>query len=275
MEQLILAVVAIVLVFAITFIAAAFRRISRWNRTYEKLRKRYGGKSAKRGGIRFGMGFTKPSLTFDYGRTFCSLRNRKSFRSTTGRTTELSMIWPNKKFKLEISTSPPRVRNWGPGALKQVEVDSPQFQSDFYVCSNQPLLAKRFLNKGVQWQIEQIRRHTGSNEVNISLSRGALVVSKPGYLKDHQPLEDFVRFSLELFDQLMLVNAEGIAFVNDDEASIVGDVKCPICSEEIMQEMVVCTRCKTPHCRDCWQYNGQCATFACSETRFVQIGVAS
>ena len=273
MEQLILAVVAVVLVFAITFIAAAFRRMSRWNRSYELLRKRYGGKASNKGRVSFGLGLNRPSLSFDYGRTFCSIRNRKSFRSTTGRSTEISMIWPNKKLKLEVSTTATRNRGWGGGAMRQVEIQEPQFQSDFYVSSNKPLIAQRLLNPGVQWQIEKIRRHMDDNEVTISLSRGALVVSKPNYIKEHQALDDFVRYSLELFDQLMLVNAEGIAFVNEDQASIVDDVKCPICSEEIMHEMVVCTRCKTPHCRDCWQYNGQCATFACNETRFVQTGI--
>lgn len=269
MEGLILAVGAVILVFIVTFVAAAFRRISRWNRTYDRLGKRYGGKTSRKVGVVYGMGLSKPSMTFDYGRTFCSLRNRKSYRTSTGRSTELSMIWPNKKFKLEVGTSPPRTRHWGGGNMKQVEIDSPKFQSDFFVSSNQPFNAQRFLNKSVQWQIEQLRRHLGDNEVYISISRGGLVVSKPGYIKEHQALDDFVRFALKLFDQLMLVNAEGIAFVNEDEASIVGDVKCPICSEDIMQDMVVCTRCKTPHCKDCWQYNGQCATFACSETRFV------
>ena len=68
----------------------------------------------------------------------------------------------------------------------------------------------------------------------------------------------------------MLGKVSGIEFVREDEAAVVNDVKCPICSEEITHDMVVCTRCKTPHCHDCWQYNGQCATFACSETRYVR-----
>jgi len=272
MQQLIVFIFIIFAIVVFVVAAAVLRRISRWNRTFDRLGKRYSGKSRGKGGIVYGFGLSKPSLTCDYGRTFCSLRNRKSFRHSTGRSTELSMIWPNKKLKLEIATTPPRNRHWGPNSMKQVEIDSPQFQADFYVSSNQPQAAQRFLNNGVQWQIEQLRRHMGNNEVIISISRGGLLVSKPGYIKEHQPLEDFVRFSLELFDQLMLVNAKGISFVNEDEASIVSDVKCPICSEEIIQDMVVCTRCKTPHCRDCWQYNGQCATFACSETRFLEAG---
>ena len=266
MGQLILVVFAVLAVFAMSFLAAALQRLGSWNKTYDKLSKRYGGKSEGR--LVRGFLFNRPSLSFDYGRTLCSIKNRKSFQFVSRRSTEISMIWPDRKFRLEVSTSPTRARRWGPSASKQVEMDDPQFQSDFYVASNQIHLARRLLNPGVQWQIEKIRRHMGNNELHFSISSGRLLIAKPGFIKGYQTLEDFVRFSLELFDQLMLVNVEGIEFVNADQASVLSDVKCPICSEEIMHEMVVCSRCKTPHCQDCWIYNGQCATFACSETRY-------
>ncbi len=274
MGVVIFLVFAIVGVIVLSLVFGAIRRLSKWNRTYDRLSKRYAG-SKNKGGVVYGFGLTKPSLTFDYGRTFCGLRHRKSSRFSTGRQTELSMIWPNRKLKLDIATPPAKNRKWGRGTTHQVFIDEPKFQSDFYVTSNQPVLAQRMLGSGVQWQIELLRRHMGNNEVAISLLRGCLLVSKPGYLKDYVELEDFVRFSLELFDQLMLVDAEGIEFVNVNQASIVDDVKCPICSEEILLNMVVCSRCKTPHCQDCWQYNGQCATFACSETRCIYAGAMS
>jgi hypothetical protein len=257
--------------FAASFLFAAIRRVSRWNQTYDRLGKRYAGKPGK-GGVAYGFGLTKPSLTFDYGRTMCAVRNRKSYHFPSGCHTEISMIWPNRKLRFEISTSPSKPRNWGPNATQEIVIDEPQFQEAYFTSGNDPILVNRLLTTGVQWQIEQLRRHMGNDDVHVTVSRGNLVVSKPGYIKDYVALEDFVRYSLELFDQLMLVNAVGIEFVNADQASVVDDVKCPICSEEIMHNVVVCSRCKTPHCQDCWQYNGQCATFACSETRCLYMG---
>ncbi len=274
MEVLVFALFAALAAFFASFVFAAVRRASQWNRTYEQLGKRYAGKPGQNGVI-YGFGLTKPSLTFDYGRTYCAVRNRKSHRFPSGYQTEVSMIWPNRKLRFEVSTSPLKARQWGPGTMQQVQIEEPQFQSNYHVSGNDPTLVKRLLTGSVQWQIEQLRRHMGNNEVQISLGRGNLVVSKPGYIKDFVSLEDFVRFSLELFDQLMLVDAEGIEFVNSHQASVVDDVKCPICSEEILQNLVVCARCKTPHCQDCWQYNGQCATFACSETRCLYVGPVS
>ena len=257
-------------------IATKLRGACTWSQAYQKLSKRYGGNVAgfKKNADRFatGLGLRKPYLYFNYGRTFCRLRNRKNNRFSTKRSTEMLMNWQDRKFQLIVSTDAHQNHLTGRSdLLRQVFIDQPQFQSDFYVSSNQPEVAKRMLNNSVQWLIDQLRRHTGHRELLIKISQGNLLVAKPGYIKSQQDLEDFVQFSLNLFDQLMLIDAEGIDFLNQDEAAIVGDVKCPICSEEVMHEMVVCTRCKTPHCRDCWHYNGQCATFACGEKRFISM----
>lgn len=269
-------VALILLVTGSILVVGMLHRLSKWNRTYDKLGKRYAGTSNKlkpnKGGVIYGFPiFARPSLRFDYGRTFCTLRNRKSLRSSRKRQTEISMIWPNRKLKLEISTSPVKSRSWG---LKPVAIEDPGFNDQFYVFSNNEEAAKSLLTQNVQWQLEQLRRLGGDGELIVTLLRANLIVSKPGYIKEYQQLDDFVRFALELFDQMMLVEAEGLEFVNENMATVVADVKCPICSEEINDDVVVCTRCKTPHCRDCWHYNGQCATFACSETRFLSIGTS-
>ena len=277
-------VVLILLVSAILVMLGAFAAITKkirgansWSQSYHKLSKRYGGfsKGFKKSAGTFAVGFglKKPGLYFDYGRTFCRLRNCKRLQFSTNRSTEMLMNWGDGRLQLVVSTFPLQGHLLGGvSPLRQVFIDQPQFQSDFYVASNQPEVAKRMLNHHVQWQIEQLRRHTGKRELLIKIGKGKLLVAKPGYIKGHLHLEDFVRFSLNLFDQLMLIGARGIEFVNENQASIVSDVKCPICSEEIRQDMVVCTRCKTPHCRDCWHYYGQCATFACSETRYISTG---
>jgi len=257
-------------------IAAKLRGVGRWGHSYRELSKRYGGysKGFKKNAKNFatGFGLKKPYLYFNYGRTFCRLRNRKRIQFSTNRSTEILMDWKDRKLQLVVSTEPQGHLSGRTNTLRQVFIDQPQFKSNFYVWSNRPEVAKRLLNNSVQWQIEQLRRHMGKPELLIKIGPGMLLVAKPGYIKGQQELDDFVRFSLNLFDQLMLVDAEGIEFVNENEALVVSDVKCPICSEEIMHDMVVCTRCKTPHCRDCWQYNGQCATFACSEKRFISTG---
>ena len=97
-----------------------------------------------------------------------------------------------------------------------------------------------------------------------------MTVSKPSFIKNFEQLDDFVRLSLSIYDQLMLTECEGIEFMAKDDVTIIDDVTCPICSEAIEYMTVICLRCKTPHCLDCWEYNGQCATFACNEKRYIR-----
>jgi len=40
--------------------------------------------------------------------------------------------------------------------------------------------------------------------------------------------------------------------------------KCPVCAEELHNDLVECFLCSTQHHRDCWAYNGGCGTFSCS-----------
>ena len=122
------------------------------------------------------------------------------------------------------------------------------------------------LNYNVQNLLIRLLDLTQPNELNISIKRGKLLIQKPGFLKDLVPLHNFIRYSLELFDQLMLISTEGLNFLNENNATILESITCPICSGRITEQMVLCERCKTPHCRDCWEYNRQCATFACQGT---------
>ncbi|MEM7782618.1 MAG: RING finger protein [Planctomycetota bacterium] len=184
------------------------------------------------------------------------------------------MVWPNSKIILEISSNLSK-SGFRSRSVKKMETADSEFDSAFRTATNQSETVQRLLSRGVRWQIEKLRRLAKDDQLIVTIYRGNLTISTPGFIKDYVKLDDFLRLSLELFDQMMLVDAEGIEFVNDDMATVVDDVKCPICSGEITFDLVICTRCKTPHCKDCWEYNGQCATFACGETRYVSIGSAS
>ena len=78
-------------------ISAVVRRLSGWNKIYVDVAKRYGGQ------VYPGYLFSRPTMTFDYGRTNCRLVTRKTTRFPECKLTELSMNWPDKRFKLEIS----------------------------------------------------------------------------------------------------------------------------------------------------------------------------
>ena len=71
----------------------------------------------------------------------------------------------------------------------------------------------------------------------------------------------FTQVALELYDQAMLTRSAGIEFLGEESAQLVVEAICQVCGEDIGEDMVVCPRCKTPHHRDCWQYNGGCSIY--------------
>jgi hypothetical protein len=38
---------------------------------------------------------------------------------------------------------------------------------------------------------------------------------------------------------------------------------CPVCRSKILEGGTNCPSCETPHHKECWEYNGKCAIFAC------------
>lgn len=43
----------------------------------------------------------------------------------------------------------------------------------------------------------------------------------------------------------------------------VAHARCPVCATSLAHDVVQCARCETPHHRECWEYAGRCAVFAC------------
>lgn len=260
----VIALFAIVVVFHISMNFA--RYLGGWRRATDRLAQRYKGQ-IHRGPFPF----FYPGATFNYGRTNCRLRNKRGKIHESGLQTDLVLQWPDKKMNFLLTGGNARHVGWAISGLKEVTLQDASFKEAFSIQASDPEKVTRMMNSNVQWAFEQLRRHTFKKSLYVSIRGGKMMISKSGFIKDYSELDDFVRFGLALYDQLVVADVQGIEYLNEQVAKVVEDVKCPICSESVEEFMVVCLRCKTPHCYDCWQYNGRCATFACDETRYVRM----
>lgn len=255
------------MMFAVVFgLTALVNRFNGWNNAYESLGKRYAGKVGR------GFLFSRPTLAFDYGRTFCRVKNIRGRRNIENKT-QMKMTWPvDASLALAVSSegAVPTSGGWFNRKLTGFDLEPHENGVKLTAASNKPEVAKSLLTPGVRWQIRQLQNHTDQKGVSFRIDRGAIFIEKPGYIKKQSELDDFVRYGLEMFDQMMLTKSDGVDFVQSEETQVVEDVKCPICSQHVVRDMVVCVRCKSPHCGDCWEYNGGCATFACNESRFIR-----
>ena len=232
------------------------------------IRKRFGAENLR--ASRLGeLNVFRPALMFDYGRTMAKLKHfgspwrRRRTQKTVLETDFLSL--PNGKFVRVISRDEDKRRDFD-----RMETEDEEFDREFFVYTNQPSLAKRLLTDAVRWKMIEIK-NLQQAEIQFELDKGKLNTSSNQWFQSGAELLDFVQGGLELFDQLMLHNADGVEFLKENQAAVMEDFRCPICSDDVMHDMVVCKRCKTPHCAECWEYNGKCATFACMEERCVRV----
>lgn len=164
------------------------------------------------------------------------------------------------------------------GAVRQrhrFELPRPDvLTNEWHVFGSNGPFAQQLLTSGVTWQLERLRCLAEPHELYVVWERGRLTVRRLGFLREAVQLEEFIRAVLVLFDQSNLSLEEGIEFVNPAEAQLLEDPICKVCGDRIGGDLVLCTRCRTPHCQECWEFTGACSTFACGETRFVRPQIA-
>lgn len=208
----------------------------------------------------------RPSLEFDYGRTMARLKHVGTPWRGASRQTILETEFDFPGYLRIFSRQPHPNASFG----DVMETGDEEFDRIFRIHSGDPTEASPLLTDAVKWKMIELKNLIpGSMEIRIEQDRLRVVSAQ--WFDSSRSLLDFVQGSLELFDQLMLPRAEGVEFLHQNQAAIIDDFHCPICSDDVMHEMVVCRRCKTPHCAECWEYNGKCATFACMEDRFVRV----
>lgn len=234
-----------------------------WNLVYDNVGKRYQALISRATWV------SRPSMRVPYATSYAVLTLPKL---RDGEATQVQMQWSDRQFRIEVASqgfqSLPRMRG-----MEKIEIDS-EFGRRFKIRANNQGAAERWLSSGVIWQIEQLANLAKPHEVSITINRGFLTVRRLGFIRRVDHLDEFLRYSLELYDQSMLTQTEGIEFVNPETAQLLEDPRCQVCDEQIIGEIVFCVRCRTPHCEECWQYTGACSTFACGETRYVRPMVA-
>lgn len=257
--------VVFLLVIIVVFVAnvtSMVREQNAWSRAYESLARRYGGwyRPAKL--------TQKPSVRFRYKQREVRVRCRRSTRNKKGKVTEFRIATSYRKSRLSIVPAGCHPRNSGLQRSPRLLTGDASFDEKFHVFATGKAIQKgtELLTPSLKWQVVQLSQ-CETEMVEVAFERGCLIIFARGYLKDEQILDDFVRYALGVFDQIELSESEGIEFSDTETAVTVGHVKCPICGGQIEQAMVLCFRCKTPHCSDCWEYNGKCGMYACNESR--------
>lgn len=186
--------------------------------------------------------------------------------------TQARIPWAANDSVVQIRSNQANLRGATNGHMLLLHQD--EWDRQFVVETNDDAAARQLLTGGVQSAVIMLSRIRQTGGVDISIGLGEFVVQKLAVLDQPAELSAFVRHVLELYDQASLSRSWGIDFIDHTQAQVLEDAKCPVCGDLITEGMVFCSRCKTPHHRDCWTYCGKCATYGCGETNFVYPRVA-
>jgi hypothetical protein len=249
------------------------RRSSQSNRllaVHRRLAQRFAGSCRRPGWL------SNPTTEFNYRSVRVVVRATSSAENLVGRgpATQLVIPWPNIGFTCEIRF--PRSDLGTPrfNGLRDLQRGPDQLIRYYTVGSDDHAAAQEALNAVVALQIEKLRRTPVPGRLCVQLQPASLTITKSQAMYQYEQLSQFVDESLVLYDQIMLTRSHGVEFVEEQSAQILDSVVCRVCGEEIQDDLVFCRRCKTPHHRECWQYNGVCSVFACGESQFQSPTVA-
>jgi hypothetical protein len=244
-------------------------RGGQWNDAFAHVARRFHGL------LHSGGWFSLPTVWLQHGQAQVRL-NFVALRDGTGdRCLQIAIQQPEVKSRGEIfyyqtrtALLPPRRGLW------QVEFDWDDFRRRWQVMAEDGDAVRQLLSDGVRLAIELLWRQPAPAEMTISLSPGWLVVRKIWHSPSGADLEMLVERTCALSDQINLAAAAGVEFVAGEEAQLLEDSRCGVCGEGLASDIVVCSRCNTPHHQDCWQYSGGCATYGCGSRDCVLPGLA-
>lgn len=174
--------------------------------------------------------------------------------------------------RLEVFPGPHRTAGVETLDEHNVSVGEAAFDARWIVRADDAAFAREFLDERTRKTLEALVELQEGGPVLVSLTPSRLLVRKAGILEPAAALESFVGLAGLIHDRVFFFwqRMSGIEILEEPAPAPGTDPVCRVCGAAIPCEArVVCRRCRTPHHRDCWEFNGQCSTYACGERRCV------
>ncbi|HLF94546.1 MAG TPA: RING finger protein [Planctomycetota bacterium] len=217
-----------------------------------------------------------PGSTAGPPRVEFRIRDRRAAISFD-RESEQAEVWTG--VEVDMRGSSPGALMIGPraGAVEQarrlpsvaVRSGDARFDARYVVTANPVSLAHALFERSRQGRsVVAIRRLEGHGEPIVELSRQVLFVGVRRHASRPAAVLALAAAATELVDALLdVVPVVGIHWLEATETS---EGQCEVCGGSLSEGPVVrCQKCRTPHHRECWDFNGRCATFGCGESRAV------
>lgn len=165
---------------------------------------------------------------------------------------------------------------FGRGQVETAKADDPGFNRLYRMITNNQTFVERVMTAEIRRSISSmpLLLNPGSPRISLSVAANQVRFECPSVILDHADLVGFVRnadgVARAVFAALgcPVGGAGGVQIVEVKRFSPTEGV-CRVCGEALGATPVFCSRCKTAHHRDCWEYFGSCSIFACTTKTYV------
>jgi hypothetical protein len=268
LELLALALIALPLYLVVRFGAGLVAWISgRRYRAYRLLASRYRGRYENRGIS------DPPTVSFPYnGSTVrVGLAPPVPGQPSPPRTRVVVRFGRGLPLRLELAPVARPAPPQPPKGTRPVRSGDPEFDRGFVVQANDPDMARDLLKGEIRRAVGLLQRLGPPGGMLLSINPERMLVQVDRNLATQfEPLAAAVREALLIHDGLLTGVAaklsEGVEVIASGPATVAdaGPPLCKVCGQLIDGARTVCTKCRAPHHRDCWEFIGGCSIFGCN-----------
>lgn len=165
---------------------------------------------------------------------------------------------------------------FGRGQVEAAKVADPGFTRLYTMITNNQTFVDRVVTAEIRRAISSmpLALNSGSPRISISLAANQLLFECPSVILEQADLVTFVRHAdgvaRAVFAALGCpVDAQGGFQIVEVKRFAPAEGNCRVCGEALGPTPVFCSRCKTAHHRECWEYFGSCSIFACNTRTYV------
>lgn len=224
-----------------------------------------------RGHVERSHAFAHPRITLKLGESPAVLEY--SGGGDDGVRTHLQISLYDVRVRLELRPQGLAQRLGKYLGMQDIEIGSPAFDSAFIIQGSDERQIRECLTPAVQESVLKVAKcgKHGRFDLHLQLGSGSLRITKHEHITSAAELSNFVRCCFELLVQLQKPLSAGIEFVESTRQSTAAlqETECQVCGDPLLEKVVHCMKCKTPHHLDCWQYFGSCSVYGCGQKRYI------
>lgn len=149
-----------------------------------------------------------------------------------------------------------------------LKIGHTEFDRIWYITSRPESLSRRiFTDDRRDKVIESVLRIGALPMPSIEITRDTLTVRADGVLRREADILAMAQTAMDFVGYVFRLGPDdGIAWVAGGDAD---PGLCPVCASTLAEAVIHCDKCRTPQHQECWDYVGQCSTYACKGKRFV------